>query len=414
MRQLVTALIPAVRVNEEGAIRLIQYGPLDTLGQFLRRNFPDQVGRHLGDMYAYVLVRRIAERLMVGGHGVGPLTEALTAAQREELTTEFVTWWDSVPRTYEFRFPLPQVTGLQLPMQFGPNVELRLEQWTRDGNANGPAPPGQPANNALFNLVRPADVPTLWVRTQGIDLIDSPDESAVAHALHTVKVFMELCYATHLMARHHSADAGTCKVARTIESRDGAGETLLNLPIDICDALRFSIASQPPLAPGEFTDGLAAVGRITRVRERARTEVSRVLSRMQWGLMQDEAAETHTAEKLATRLATAAAWLFDARADDYTANRVVRVAIALEALVGGEPGEGVMSTLKNRLQYGIGESVDDRREIAQRFPEFYRLRSKVVHHGQVRLDEKAHELLSWAEGIVSRALRSELAILPPD
>ena len=48
----------------------------------------------------------------------------------ETVTNGFVDWWRNTPRDYDFRFPLPGLTGLTLPIRLGTNVEIRNEPWS--------------------------------------------------------------------------------------------------------------------------------------------------------------------------------------------------------------------------------------------------------------------------------------------
>lgn len=409
MRQLVRALLADVQVRANGSISLAgQPGSLTALGEFLYQAFPNEVGRSNADAYVWLLLLRTSSQLLPSDSAEAPISAILTPDQIEELVSGFVSWWDAVPRSYEFLFPLPQVKGLRLPLQFGPDVELRMEPWRRDEMIGQAREKARSSNRAsAFE-----DVATLAVRARGIALLGSADESACAHALQVAKIFMELCFATRLLDRQDAADPSKCRSARIIEAGEIARKDELALPAAFSDAFRSTVAGSQPASSGDALDGLVAVAKVMRQQEQARAEVARVLSRIQWGTAHDDSGNELAVQKQANRLATAAAWLFDARADEYTANRVVRAAIALEALVGGETRDDMESTVSNRLQYSIGDSVEDRSEIARRFPEFYALRSRVVHGGQVRLGQKAHDLLDWGERIATRALRAELGMLP--
>jgi hypothetical protein len=408
MRQLVRALLVDVQVRANGSIALAgQPSSLAALGEFLCQEFPKEVGRSNADAYVWLLMLRASGQMLPSDSAEAPISSILTPEQIEEMVSGFVAWWAAVPRDYEFLFPLPQVKGLRLPLQFGPDVELRMEQWRRDDMIGQVREKSPRSSRAAVS----EDVATLSVRARGIAMLGSADESACAHALQLAKVFLELCCATRLLERQEAADPSKCRTARVVEAGERARKDELALPAAFSDAFRCCVAGNP-VASGDPLDGLAAVAKGMRQQEQARAEVARVLSRIQWGMAHDDSGNELAVQKQANRLATAAAWLFDARADDYTANRVVRAAIALEALVGGETREGVESTLSNRLQYSIGDSVEDRSEIARRFPEFYALRSRVVHGGQIRLGENAHDLLDWGEKIVTRALRAELGMLP--
>jgi hypothetical protein len=110
------------------------------------------------------------------------------------------------------------------------------------------------------------------------------------------------------------------------------------------------------------------------------------------------------------RVATAAEWLFDAESESPSATTFVQVAIAFEALLGGERGEPITETIANRVAYLLGQTPSERNEYEQRFKTFYDLRSKIVHQGQSRLSATDSKVFFNGKELLKQALDYELKL----
>jgi len=121
---------------------------------------------------------------------------------------------------------------------------------------------------------------------------------------------------------------------------------------------------------------------------------------------------------MAQRLAPGLGWLGEAVKPDTVAARMVKVATALEALIGGDPreeryltGRGITATLAERAAFLIGESAEDRLAVHKDVSHYYAKRSEVLHSaGAVGPEEVgAFGTLTWR---VARSIVARLDELP--
>lgn len=122
--------------------------------------------------------------------------------------------------------------------------------------------------------------------------------------------------------------------------------------------------------------------------------------------------------KMAQRLAPGLGWLGEAAKPDTIAARMVKVATALEALIGGDPpreghltGRGITATLAERAAFLVGQNPEDRDRVHRDVCDYYDKRSDVLHRrGEVTTEEVADfGTLTWR---VARSIVARLDELP--
>jgi Apea-like HEPN len=106
---------------------------------------------------------------------------------------------------------------------------------------------------------------------------------------------------------------------------------------------------------------------------------------------------------------TAAEWTFDAAAESNETLSYLYTAIGLEAALGSSD-KRVVESLSDRLSYLVGRTRSERLEIQEKFSEFYRHRSKIVHGRVAELGETESELLRWGRTMLYRAIARELTL----
>lgn len=416
LRELLHAFFNDTKVDERGLILLDgNWTSFDHLATFLSRNFTNEVGDS-SHVYVYmVLQEHLRSDLFVGRAG-GIISAVLTKEEVGKLEDGFVDWWRHVPRQYEYRFPLPGVSGLELPIRLGVNAVIRNESWNTsevDRRTNR----GLGLFGALSiagGLGQPApmrEIPTLCVTSRGLALRNISNESATHSAISTAKVALQLAYATGLLSRSVTTEVGDCENGKYRELVEESPSRDVKLPEGFRQALRFTVAGNDKKAES-FGDVIGLLARAMDWGGRstlAVRSIRKVLDRYgsgKGGTTRPDSARDHV-----DRIVTAAIWAFDAHSDEPNANRVVRVAIAFEALYGGGSKDPVIATLSNRISYALGRSLEGRTDIKQKFEAFYEMRSKVVHRGELRLGHEQRECLAWAEGIVAKALSAEVDLL---
>jgi hypothetical protein len=87
-------------------------------------------------------------------------------------------------------------------------------------------------------------------------------------------------------------------------------------------------------------------------------------------------------------------WLGEATKPDTIEGRFVKLAFALEALVGGEPKQetlsarGLTATLAERSAFLVGKTPDERQEIHKEIYTYYGIRSGIVHGGAKQVSDE--------------------------
>lgn len=121
---------------------------------------------------------------------------------------------------------------------------------------------------------------------------------------------------------------------------------------------------------------------------------------------------------MAGRVASGLRWLGEAAKPDILEARMVKVTTALEAVVGGEPGDerfltgrGITATLAERAAFLIGEPGQDRLAVHRGVSRYYKKRSRVLHgRGAISREEvDDFGLLIWR---VVKAVVAKLDDLP--
>lgn len=121
---------------------------------------------------------------------------------------------------------------------------------------------------------------------------------------------------------------------------------------------------------------------------------------------------------MAERVASGLGWLGEAVKPDILEARMVKVATALEALIGGEPkqeqfvtGRGITATLAERAAFLMEETAGKRLKVHKTVSDYYGRRSEVLHRrGTVTVEEvAAFGTLTWK---VARSIVARLEKLP--
>lgn len=108
---------------------------------------------------------------------------------------------------------------------------------------------------------------------------------------------------------------------------------------------------------------------------------------------------------------TACEWLFDSEVSDNETIAFLEVCMGIEAILGAYGKErSVTHTLADRLAYTLGKSRADRRTLAERFVQFYDVRSDLVHGRVAVLEPKQKIELSWGKLRLAELIRREIQL----
>jgi hypothetical protein len=119
-------------------------------------------------------------------------------------------------------------------------------------------------------------------------------------------------------------------------------------------------------------------------------------------------------EPTARRLRLAAHWLFDSDTGSDELLSYVQAAVAMETLLGDQSESqevGIGQLIKNRCAYLIGDTLEERNMLLHDIPTIYKVRSKIVHNGQKRLNSSERDLFYKLQWICHKVIRREVAVI---
>ena len=109
----------------------------------------------------------------------------------------------------------------------------------------------------------------------------------------------------------------------------------------------------------------------------------------------------------AKAIRSAAEWLFNSRLSENETISFLQVCFGLEALFGGGDSVNITKQLANRCAFAVAKKVSERSGIIEKFEEFYKIRSKIVHGQLTRLRHEDKNMMRWAQDLLTRAIASE-------
>jgi hypothetical protein len=397
MRQLVLAAIDGIDIDTDETLDVSStFHTLQPLSKFVDENFNTWIDALTARMSVHFCVQDAVHSVGLLDQA-GPLRNVISDEQREAVAREVCEFWDAVPITYEFLFPLPNLKPFEQEVPVAPGVTLKNAPRDQvDADSMGlPVPLGGLMGAAPMPLV-----PSLAVAGEGLMLFGL-QEAAFRTAIRRAKVALQLSLVEGVFGLEVTK-LGPPKVAAYLPRRSIETVSLPTGFASVLARLKFTPATDaqpPPLA--ERLVHVSAV--LTREREwnPARKRAPRgSTEELQWHLYQ------HCA-----RIANAAEWLFDADHEQASPTTFVQTAIAFEALYGGAKGEPIVETLANRVAYSLGSSPQTREQHVQALRSFYGTRSSVVHSGATRLGREEERQLYLAQITLKRAFHHELRLV---
>lgn len=398
MKEIVLAMLPNLRISDDGDIEIAATGTLEPLSKFLAQNFDKWID--IDFLHAWVSLNdAIADQ---GLNQTGQLGQVSTEAQREVVAQSVVDYWAAVPFTYEFAFQLPALDPFDNPVEIAPGVTFKnvliaqppslgipLLSGLLSAAASATAPPPPPQQRAC-----------LAISSKGLMQLNFGGGVAENAAIRRAKIALQLGMVAGVF------DTGYIKGKSFAPVSDATFSTLQGPPPEFKEiglpAFFGSVLSRvrPAEDSPSLVDALKPVGVVSTHEDRRNKKASK---------NPKEVAEDHFARHCA-RIATAAEWLFDAEGER-TPTSLVQTAIAYEALYGGSKQDPVVETLANRVAYALGKTPQEREELIRGFMMFYDTRSRVVHSGASRLTREQQAHLNRANWTLKQAFRHELGLV---
>lgn len=119
----------------------------------------------------------------------------------------------------------------------------------------------------------------------------------------------------------------------------------------------------------------------------------------------------------AKKVVSASQWYFDSSVGTNELLSFIQLTIAIEILLGDKAATdliGLGELLGNRCAYLIGESSSQRENILKEFKEIYRIRSRIVHSGERKLNYYERTLYNTLRWMCNRVIFEEIQLMKKD
>jgi Apea-like HEPN len=396
----IKSVVASLRISEDH--RLDSSSSHEQL-QFYMSEVLKAFGQWLRDVDAWVLLWRscyLAMNTAIKASKPVPesrlLRDWIDINGSERICEEVLTTLKALPITYIAYVRLPN-----LRLDADARYELASGVWLlRSEDMAEPemrvADEGQGGLSALGAMARYRELEPVYLacRIEGYCSSDS-GSSAASNALSKMKQVLYLAEVTGILGftqfmRDHSNASAHMFVQKEVSRRF---ERELALPILAKDA-------NLSLAFTEFTETILAAPNDSggRTDKDARLQKAFEVASFCLNNPQDH-----------TDILTAAEWALDSHAEKNETLSYLYAAISLEAILDA-PDKDITSVLGDRLAYLIGRSRSDRKDIQDKFKQFYKHRSKIVHGKKARLAPEDLRLLAWAKDSIRSAISRELAL----
>ncbi len=338
----------------------------------------------------------------------GKLSELLDAGTMSALKRTILEFIESIPRTYAIYFPLRSLTHSAIT-----DIQLCDSVCIKRFNVGDRLPGGGTGtNNSLLFFNQPqslsAEPAYVVVQTKGYAGNDLED-TAVRAGLSTFKQILYMCLKLNLVRRMESALArrALAMIADESLSVPTVKATIIDvaIPDKICGRVML------PLSYASHVSSLALntpSKKITDAAQRGDETIRAVLK----SDLNDTSCLIQTDSKSAQYLKSAIEWAFDSEVEDNETVSFIQLCIGLEAVLGEDSGrESLTETLADRCAYLLGNSIENRKRIREKFRELYRLRSNLVHGRSITLKDKEKEFLRWGRLVLTRIILREISNL---
>ena len=119
----------------------------------------------------------------------------------------------------------------------------------------------------------------------------------------------------------------------------------------------------------------------------------------------------------ANKIILASQWFFESYLGDNELLSFIQSMIAIEILLGDKTATdliGLGELLGNRCAYLIGASTQQRESILKEFKEIYKIRSRIVHSGERKLNIRDRYLFNTLRWMCKRVIQEEIRLMKKD
>ncbi len=328
----------------------------------------------------------------------GKLPEILGRDAIASLAETIVTIILSVPRTYVFYFPLPNV-------QIAINGKLQLEEgiYLRSFGEKEEIPGGERVGLlGVLGAYLARNKVYLCIEEKGFTSGDI-DDISFSHALSKFKIL------THLLLIRRTFSERT--VSPILYGLGGKSHYVPNLVATIFDCERQSEIYATTLLPigiSRHTDKLF-INEDNKEYQRTKTEGYEAVAAYVQSVSMHPALLLKHEGADSVPIMSAIEWAYEAATTDNDTIAFIQACIGLEAILGDDTGgESISSTLADRCAYLLGGDMQERRTIRDNFKELYKRRSKLAHGRSIRLQPDEWGYLKWGKDILNNLIMKEM------
>jgi len=323
------------------------------------------------------------------------LTTVLLPTQLDQLEQDVLTFFASIPRSYDFLIALPKVPLPASTVHLTDTCCVRVFEGVEE--IPEMLRPAFGLTRALLGPGTELEIgrPYLAIRTQGY-CRGSLDNVAALLAYSGFKLLLQQCLSNGLLDSNDLAKAflqpESIHAAHMVcldSNGDDIGPHVIPMPFDFSGFLK-------ELGFRSYVDWLSL-----------RDDLIRYLR---------PAAELFSATSAdASRVRAAAEWWLDSCTTENQTVAFLQVCIGLEAIYGsGNVQEKLTQALADRCSYFLGTSVSERGRLRKGFIALYQARSKIVHGNMPRLSAEDLKHLRWGKTILQRSISKELEQIGTD
>lgn len=316
----------------------------------------------------------------------GKLDTLLAASEIEGMVRNIFQLFKTLPREYEFYFPLPNIEALPAGMTYRLSNNLAIRMMPIVSNS--------------FLKVRTETTkhsPHLKVRVSGYAR-DSLDSIAGVSALSTLKQGIQMGLLLGLFEKVTVGFFG--------QGLFGSYHHIPSEKIQIYDVHDKGFIDQDTLVPIDLTYVFHSLRATQKMQGYFKSQQQNIPQLVEYGRFMD------LVNNNTNPLKAALEWAFDSGMAVNETISFLQVCIALECVLGrGAPHDNLTATLADRCAYLLGRNLSERNKIRKNFKKLYDIRSSLVHGRARKLTGIDKNFLEWGKVVLDSVIKKEYSLL---
>lgn len=328
----------------------------------------------------------------------GKLIDILGSDTIASLADKIVIIITSVPRSYVFYFPLPNV---QIPikgrLQLGEGIFLR-------SFGEGEEIPGGERKGLLGAFSAYLDRHRVYLCIEGTGFTSGDiDDIAFGRALSQFKILTHL-----LLTRGVFAERTVSPIVYGLGGRSHYVPNLVSTVFDSEMQSEVHATTLLPIGISRHTDKLC-LNEDNRDYQKAKEAGHEAVATFMQAVTRHPSLLLKHQGAGSVPIRSAIEWAYEASTTDNDTIAFIQVCIGLEAILGDDIGnETISAILADRCAYLLGDDMQGRRTIRENFREVYKRRSKLAHGRAIRLQADEWGYFKWAKNVLNYLIMKEM------